>query len=276
MESAFPEEAGVMLNNLEHAGDPWGRGARLRLEWAERAATSRCASSVPRARTRSPTTSSTCSGSAAPARSTTPRSGPRRAVATLLHEAGVEFMVLGDAETCTGDPARRVGHEFLFQMLAAAERRDAERGRREADRRHLRALLQHPAPTSTRRSAATTRSSTTPACWPTCVADGTAHPGRPGRPRRSPTTTRATSAGTTGSSAPPREVLGAVPGVRLAEMPRTSERSFCCGAGGARMWMDENLGRRDQPRAHRRGAGAEARHRSPPPARSASRCSATA
>ena len=39
-------------------------------------------------------------------------------MATLLHEAKVSFMVLGQAEACTGDPARRMGHEFLFQMLA--------------------------------------------------------------------------------------------------------------------------------------------------------------
>ena len=44
--------------------------------------------------------------------------------------------------------------------------------------------------------------------------------------------------------APPRELLGSVPGVRLAEMPRNRERSFCCGAGGARMWMDETIGQR--------------------------------
>ena len=39
-------------------------------------------------------------------------------VCEALHEAGVEFMVLGEGETCTGDPARRMGHEFLFQILA--------------------------------------------------------------------------------------------------------------------------------------------------------------
>ena len=44
--------------------------------------------------------------------------------------------------------------------------------------------------------------------------------------------------------APPRELLGALPGVELTEMPRNSERSFCCGAGGARMWMEEKLGTR--------------------------------
>src|SRR5204863_8715968 len=43
-----------------------------------------------------------------------------RAVAELLHTAGVSFAVLGDGETCTGDPARRAGNEFLFQMLAQA------------------------------------------------------------------------------------------------------------------------------------------------------------
>jgi Fe-S oxidoreductase len=43
---------------------------------------------------------------------------------------------------------------------------------------------------------------------------------------------------------PPRELLAVLPGTKLEEMPRNSERSFCCGAGGARMWMEEKLGER--------------------------------
>ncbi|MHB1489785.1 MAG: (Fe-S)-binding protein, partial [Cellulomonas sp.] len=43
---------------------------------------------------------------------------------------------------------------------------------------------------------------------------------------------------------PPRELLGALPGVALAEMPRNRDRSFCCGAGGARVWMEESIGTR--------------------------------
>ena len=47
-----------------------------------------------------------------------------------------------------------------------------------------------------------------------------------------------------GVYAPPRELLGALPGVELREMPRTGDKSFCCGAGGAQMWMEEKLGTR--------------------------------
>ena len=43
---------------------------------------------------------------------------------------------------------------------------------------------------------------------------------------------------------PPRELIGALPGVTLTEMPRTQERAFCCGGGGARVWMEEKMGTR--------------------------------
>jgi Fe-S oxidoreductase len=165
-----------------------------------------------------------------------------RAVATLLHEAGVRYAILGDGETCTGDPARRIGNEFLFQMLA---------------RRNVETLAG---------TGVTKIVATCPHCFNTLaneypqlggsyevihhtqllaglVADGRLTPVRPvdgdltyhdpcylGRHNR--------------VFAPPREILASVGPGRLTEMPRFAERSFCCGAGGARMWMEERIGKR--------------------------------
>jgi Fe-S oxidoreductase len=165
-----------------------------------------------------------------------------RAVAELLHTAGVEFATLGDGETCTGDPARRIGHEALFQTLA---------------RQNVESL----------NGAGVTRIVTSCAhCFNTLaneypqlggeyevvhhtqllsllIAEGRLTPVSPvdvavtyhdpcylGRHNR--------------VFAPPREILGAVAGVRLTEPPRTREGSFCCGAGGGRMWLEESLGTR--------------------------------
>ncbi len=104
-----------------------------------------------------------------------------KAFAELLHIAGVKFAIMGGDEKCTGDSARRLGNEPLFQQLGkenvatlnmafgedwtttAVDRVDeAQVG--EEDRRDLPALPQHHRATSTRSSAATTRSSTTPSC----------------------------------------------------------------------------------------------------------------
>ncbi len=117
MEAAFPDEAGVMLTNLEHAGDPWGRGGSMRMEWAEsldfpvRVVGEDGGETIPDDVEYLFWVG--CAGALDDVAQRTTRS-----VATLLHEAGVEFMVLGGMETCSGDPARRMGNEFLFQMLA--------------------------------------------------------------------------------------------------------------------------------------------------------------
>ncbi len=241
VEGAFPAEAEVMLRNLEHAGDPWGRGASARMEWA-----APLDFEVPVFGANGEETLPDdveylywvgCAGALDDKAQNT-----SRAVATLLHEAGVKYMVLGDAETCTGDAARRIGHEFLFQMLAA---QNVETLNTVGAKRivvtcaHCFNTLANEYPQLGGHYEVVHHSTLLAAL----VAEGRLVP-------RTPIDATITyhDACYLGRHnqifSPPREVLGAVQGARLVEMPRTGERSFCCGAGGARMWMDENLGER--------------------------------
>ncbi|GID27461.1 (Fe-S)-binding protein [Paractinoplanes brasiliensis] len=238
MESSFPPEAGVLLRNLEHAGDPWGRGSGARTEWT--------AGLDFEVRTlngdRIPDDLEYlfwvgCAGAFDDRAQRT-----SRAVAQLLHTAGVRFAVLGSGETCTGDPARRIGHELLFQQLAA-QNVETLNG---AGVRRIVATCAH---------CFNTLANEYPQLGgdyevlhhtqllARLVADGRLTPVTPvdatvtyhdpcylGRHNR--------------VFVPPRAILGDLPGVRLMEPEHTRERSFCCGAGGARMWLDETLGTR--------------------------------
>ena len=164
------------------------------------------------------------------------------AVASLLHEAGVEFMVLGDGETCTGDPARRLGNEFSFQMLGQQNVETLnEVGARKivATCAHCFNTLANEYPQLGGNYEVVHHSQ----LLNQLVRDGRLTPVTPldqtityhdpcylGRHNR--------------VFSPPREILEALPGATFTEMPRNSERSFCCGAGGARMWMEESIGSR--------------------------------
>ena len=160
IESSFPSEAGVMLRNLENKGNPWGAPPNTREDW-----TKGLDFEVPRVGDGDDFEYLFWVGCAGAfedrAKKTT------RAVATLLHEAGVELRDPRrgrDLHRRPGPPDRQ---RVRLPDARPAERRDAQRGGRQEDRRDLPALLQHPRATSTRSSAASTRSCTTPSCWPT-------------------------------------------------------------------------------------------------------------
>ena len=116
MESAFPKELGQMFRKMESKGNPWGLAPRKRMDWAKN-----LDFDVPVVGVDVEDAGEVdylfwvgCAGAFEDrAKKTT------RAVAELLHTAGVSFAVLGDAESCTGDPARRAGNEILYQMLAS-------------------------------------------------------------------------------------------------------------------------------------------------------------
>ena len=153
IESNFPAEAGVMLRNLENKGNPWGAPPNTREDWTKGLDFDGAARRADGGDFEYLFWVGCAGAFEDRAKKTT------RAVATLLHEAGVTFAILGEGETCTGDPARRMGNEFVFQMLAQqnVETLNEAFGDRptQEDRRHLRALLQHPGQRVRRSSAAT-------------------------------------------------------------------------------------------------------------------------
>src|SRR5260221_1906271 len=113
IESALPTEASSMLKNLENKGDPWGMGGARRLEWAQGLGFEVPVTGGPIGEeVEDLFWAGSARGREDRARKTT------RAIAELLHTAGVSFAVLGPAETGTGEPARRIGNEFVFSMLA--------------------------------------------------------------------------------------------------------------------------------------------------------------
>ena len=244
MESEFPSELSVLFKNLETKANPWGQNAGDRTNWI-----SEVDFDVPVYGEDVDSFDGYeylfwvgCAGAYDDkAKKTT------KAVAELLAIAEVKYLVLGTGETCNGDSARRSGNEFLFQQLAqqAVETLDGLfEGVETVDRKIV---------------------VTCPHCFNTLgreykqlganysVLHHTQLLNRLVRDKRlvpvSPVSEDITYHDPCFLGRhnkvyeAPRELISAS-GAKLAEMPRHADRSFCCGAGGARMWMEEHIGKR--------------------------------
>ncbi len=241
IQSEFPAELNGLFKNLENKGNPWGMNASLRTSWIDEVDFEVAVFGANGEDTIPEDVEYLfwvgCAGAYEDrAKATT------KAVAELLHVAGVQYLVLGDGETCTGDPARRAGNEFLFQMQAQQNVEVLN----EIGAKKIVVTCPHCMNTIGREypqlggdyevvhhSQLLSTLLREKRLTPVTPVDGTLTYHDPcylGRHNKVYT--------------PPRELLKSLPGANLVEMERSGDKSFCCGAGGARMWMEETIGER--------------------------------
>lgn len=231
----FPEEAVNVFKGMETQGNPWGVNAMERDKWTQETDLT-----IPTVDT-NPDFEYLwyvgCSGAYDDRQKKV-----SIALAKILDAAGVNYAILGKKETCNGDTARRLGNEMLFQMLAKANIEQFEKHK-------VRKVFTH-----------------CPHCFNVIkneytqfgVSYETYHHSQLIaeliKDKRIQPNQEFHELVTYHDSCymgrynevydEPRHVLHSVPGLQVKELERNRKQSFCCGAGGGRMWLEEHTGER--------------------------------
>jgi Fe-S oxidoreductase len=226
VDSQFPAEAEPMLRDVERAGNPWGKPQNERADWAAELGVRvlepgdpppeylywvGCAASFDeRARTSA------------------------QATAKLLQRAGVDFAILGPREACTGDPARRMGNEYVFQSYAeqnVATLNESRVTKVVASCPHCFNTLANEYPDFGGSYEVVHHSE----LLAELVREGRLTPKADAKPITYHDSCYLSRHNDVRME--PRELVAAVG--QPVEMQRTGKQTFCCGAGGAHMWMEE-------------------------------------
>jgi Fe-S oxidoreductase len=237
MESRFPDEAARVFKGMETQGNPWGMGSNRRAEW--------CADlDIPVASNLGEAVKAHeylffvgCAGSFDDRQKRV-----SRALVKILRAANVSFCILAEEETCNGDSARRLGNEYLFQALATQNVETLNRyGVKKIITQcpHCFNTLGNEYPQFGGHFKVLHHSEVIAQL----VEEGRLKPGQASLEEPVTYHDSCYLARHNGISEAPRQALVSL-GIKVKEMDRNRTETFCCGAGGGRMWLEETVGQR--------------------------------
>jgi Fe-S oxidoreductase len=236
MEGRFPQEVQPVFKSMETNGSPWAFSHSERANWAQGLDVKTMAE-VGNAQDLDVLLWVGCAGSYDDRNKSVLKS-----FVSLLKKAEVKFAILGTEETCTGDAARRIGNEYLFQTLAKT---NVETLNRYNVKRIVTAC---PHCFNTLKNEYHDMGGDYEVLHhsqfvATLISEGKLKPTKP--LEETVTFHDSCYLGRWNNVyEQPRSVLESVPKINLVEMKQNHEQGMCCGAGGGRMWMEEHIGRR--------------------------------